>query len=158
MILVTLGTQDKHFTRLIMMVDELIKQGEIQEEVYVQAGSTSYQSDKMKIFDYIDMEAYEKLLDQCDILITHGGVGTIVSALKDGKKIIGVAREARYKEHHNDHQKEIIETFSSQGLILKAEDTVSLKKALHQAKNFVPKPFVSNNANFIALVGKELGL
>ncbi len=158
MILVTLGTQDKHFTRLIMMVDELIKQGEIKEEVYVQAGSTSYHSDKMKIFDYIDMEAYEKLLDQCDILITHGGVGTIVSALKDGKKIIGVAREARYKEHHNDHQKEIIETFSSQGLILKAEDTASLKVALHQAKNFVPKPFVSNNRNFIALIGKELGL
>ena len=158
MILVTLGTQDKHFVRLIAMVDELIKQKEINEEVYVQAGSTSYHSDKMHIFDYLDMEEYDKLLQKCDVLITHGGVGTIVSALKDGKKIIGVAREARYKEHHNDHQKEIIETFSSQGLILKADDVESLKEALHKIKTFVPKHFVSNNDKFLALIAKELNI
>ncbi|MCI5774260.1 MAG: hypothetical protein MR210_06855 [Erysipelotrichaceae bacterium] len=158
MILVTLGTQDKHFTRLIAMVDELIKDGTIQDEVFVQAGSTAYQSDKMQIFDYIDMESYEKLLAQCDVLITHGGVGTILSALKDGKIVIGVAREARYKEHHNDHQKEIIDSFSTQGLILKAEDVASLKMALAKAKTFEPKPFVSNNENFIKLISKELGI
>ena len=51
MILVTLGTNDKSFERLLAEVERLIDLGLIREEVVVQAGKTAYQSEKMKIWD-----------------------------------------------------------------------------------------------------------
>ena len=87
MILVTLGTQDKPFVRLLEMVQQLIDEKIIDQKVNVQAGYTVFNSKDMNIFDYIDMDSYKKMLDECDILITHGGVGTIVTAVKDGKKV-----------------------------------------------------------------------
>ena len=47
MILVTLGTQDKGFERLLKQVDEEIKKGNIREKVVVQAGYTKYESPNM---------------------------------------------------------------------------------------------------------------
>ena len=44
MIFVTLGTQDKSFDRLLKAIDKL----DLDEEIIVQAGSTKYESSKMK--------------------------------------------------------------------------------------------------------------
>ena len=53
MILVTLGTQDKTFVRLLDEIDKLINKGIIKDKVIVQAGFTKYSSDNMEIFDLI---------------------------------------------------------------------------------------------------------
>ena len=72
MILVTLGTQDKKFYRLIKEIDKLIEQKKIKEEVIVQAGSSAdFKSSRMKIFNLIPMEEFDELLKKCDLLITH---------------------------------------------------------------------------------------
>lgn len=152
MILVVLGTQDKRFERLIKMVDEAIQKQWIQEEVIVQAGCTSYASDKMKIFDLIDMTSFEQYMKECRILITHGGVGTIMSALRCKKPVIACARLAKYGEHHNDHQCEIIETFSDKGYLIQVKDNQTLEEALKKAENFVVPEVVSNNEKMIRLL------
>lgn len=156
MILVALGTQDKSFVRILEMVEELLEKKIITEEVYVQAGYTKFESKYMKIFDYLDMNEYERLLQGCDILISHGGVGTIVSAIKDGKKVIGVPRLAKYHEHHNDHQLEIIDNFTNQGYILSANNVDELAYAIEKIKTFKPNKFISNNERFLALIRKEI--
>ena len=46
MILVTLGTQDKSFVRLLKAIDREIKKGNIKEKVIVQAGYTKYKDRK----------------------------------------------------------------------------------------------------------------
>ena len=115
MILVTLGTQDKNFTRLLDAVQKQIDNGNIKDEVIVQAGCTKYESKDMKIFDLIDREEFSELISKCDLLITHGGVGSILTGLKNNKKVIAAARLAKYKEHMNDHQLQIIEKFSKSG-------------------------------------------
>ena len=86
MILVTLGTQDKEFKRLLDIIEDAIENDIIKEEVVVQAGSTKYDSKNMKIFDVIPMNEFDKLMKKCDILITHGGVGSIITGLKNNKK------------------------------------------------------------------------
>ena len=88
MILVTLGTQDKDFSRLLKAVDKQIENGTIKEKVIVQAGSTEYKSKNMKIFDLISGDEFEKLLSKASLVITHGGVGTILTALKNNKKVL----------------------------------------------------------------------
>ena len=96
MILVTLGTQDKSFTRLLDAIQEQINKKTIKDKVVVQAGFTKYQSDDMKIFDLIDREEFSNLIDECELLITHGGVGSILAGLKKGKKIIQIL-DVKYK-------------------------------------------------------------
>ena len=83
MILVTLGTQDKNFSRLLDAVQKQINNGNIKEEVIVQAGCTKYKSEDMKIFDLLDQEEFKRLISECDLLITHGGVGSILTGLKN---------------------------------------------------------------------------
>lgn len=158
MILVTLGTQDKPFLRLLTMLEECLYEMENNQEVIVQAGYTVFQSETMHVFDYIDRQKYDELLEKCDILITHGGVGTIVTALKMGKKIIASPRLAEFGEHHNDHQREIIDSFCEKGYILACTNKEEMKLAIQQIKQFQPEPFASNQAKFLDLIRKEIGL
>jgi len=152
MILVVLGTQDKQFTRLLEAVDREIEKGTIKDRVVVQAGQTKYESKNMEIFDLVPAPEFNKLMDEADIVITHGGAGTILTAIKKGKKIIAAARLAKYKEHHNDHQKQIIGEFASRGYILELRDFNKLGSMIQKIKNFKPKKFESNTQNMIKLI------
>lgn len=157
MILVTLGTQDKKFYRLIKEVDRLIEQGKIKEEVIVQAGSSSnYKTDRMKVLDLLPMDEFQKALDDCDLLITHGGVGTILKGLNKNKKIIAVPRLKKFKEHVNDHQIQIVNNFSDEGYILKVENINTLYDVIEYSKVFKPKKYKSNNKKFIENLSKEI--
>ncbi|HIR49497.1 MAG TPA: GtrA family protein [Candidatus Faecimonas gallistercoris] len=154
MIFVTLGTQDKSFDRLLQAIDKAIEKGEITEKVIVQAGYTKYESKNMEIFDLIGPDEFDKLINKCDLLITHGGVGSILSAVKKGKTVIGAARQKKYKEHTNDHQKQIIKEFAKDGYILELKDFNQLGKVLKKAKNFKPRKFKSHTKEMINLVEK----
>ena len=152
MILVTLGTQDKSFKRLLDAIQEEINKGNIKDKVVVQAGCTKYESKDMEIFDLIDRDKFAELMKSCDILITHGGVGSIITGLKNDKKVIAAPRLAKYKEHTNDHQLQIIEKFSDTGLILPLYDFNNLAKTLKDIKKFKPKKYKSNTENMIKLI------
>lgn len=152
MILVTLGTQDKPFTRLLDAIQKAVNDGIIKEEVIVQAGHTKYESSNMKIFDLIPTDEFDQLVKKCRILITHGGVGSIITGLKAGKIVIAAARLSKYKEHTNDHQKQIIREFVDAGYLVELKDFNQLGKTLAYAKKFHPKKFESNTKNFISLI------
>ena len=95
MILITLGTHDKDFTRLLDLVQKQIDKGNIKDKVVVQAGHTKYESNDMEIFDLIDREKFSELISQCDLLITHGGVGSIITSpfpsLANGTVIVSLS-------------------------------------------------------------------
>lgn len=150
MILVTLGTQDKPFTRLLEAIDNEIKKGNIQEEVIVQAGCTKYKSPNMKVLDYIPVNEFADLVSKADLVITHAGVGSILTALKQGKKIIAAARLKEFGEHTNNHQLQLLENFEQEGYLIALKDFDKLGEALEQAKDFTPKPFTSNTKYFIS--------
>lgn len=152
MILVTLGTQDKSFTRLLNGIQEQINKGNIKDKVVVQAGFTKYKSDDMEIFDLIDRDNFSELMESCDLLITHGGVGSIITGLEKNKKVIVCPRLSKYKEHMNDHQVQIVEKFYNSGYILKYTDGDDLGKIIKKAEKFKPKKYVSNTNKFIKIV------
>lgn len=152
MIFVTLGTQDKTFERLLKAMDKSIEKGEIKEKVIVQAGNTKYETKNMEILDLISPDKFQQLVDECDLLITHGGVGSILSAVKQGKKVIAAPRLKKYNEHVNDHQKQIIKEFAKDGYIIELEDMDKLGEALQKAKKFKPKKFKSHTKEMINLV------
>ena len=152
MIFVTLGTQDKSFTRLLEAIDREIDNGTIKEKVIVQAGLTKYKSKNMEIFDLVPADKFEKYIDKASLIITHGGAGSILTAIKHEKKVIAAARLAKYKEHTNDHQKQIVKEFSKDGYILELRDFNKLGKLIEKSKTFIPKKFESNTKNMISLI------
>lgn len=154
MILLTLGTNDKSFVRLIQKIEDLIISGKINQEVIVQAGYTKYQSEHMRIFDLIPMDEFNELIKNCSLLITHGGVGSIIAGLNNRKKVIAVPRLQKYGEHVNDHQLQIIENFEESGYILASYSVDDLEIALTKSADFVPKEYISNTENMIKLVEK----
>ena len=149
LIFVTLGTQDKSFKRLLEAIQKQIDLGNIKEEVVVQAGCTKFDSKDMKIFDLVSRDEFDKYMSECDLLITHGGVGSITGGLTHGKKVIAAARLKKYKEHTNDHQVQIINVFSKEGYILALDDFDKLDVILRKAQKFKPHKFISNTNKFV---------
>lgn len=152
LIFVTLGTQDKGFERLLKLLDKEVEKGFLKEKIIVQAGYTDYKSKNMEIFDYVSKEDFEKYIKRCDVLITHGGVGSIFTGLKNNKKVLVMPRLAKYKEQHNDHQLEITEEFTKEGYILSFEDEDTFEQAYLKLKDFSPKKYRSNTENMVQLI------
>ena len=122
MILVTLGTQDKQFRRLLDAVQKAVDDGAIHDRIVVQAGYTQFSSRDMEVFDYIPQE------------------------------ILAAARLAQYKEHHNDHQTQLLEAFEEDGFLIYMRDLRDIRPYLKKAETFHPRPYVSNNAAFVARI------
>lgn len=149
MIFVTVGTQDKSFIRLIKAVEKSVELGEITDEVVVQAGATEYKSNIIKILNYVPFEEFNTLLTKADIIITHGGVGSILNAVKLGKKVIAVPRLKKYDEHINDHQLQVIEKMTKDGYILSTENENKIADKVKEIEKFEPKVYTSNTDNFV---------
>ena len=152
MILVLLGTQNNNFNRLLNAIQENIDNGVIDDEVVVQAGFTKFDSKDMKLFSMIDTEKFSKLQDEADLIITHGGVGSIISSLEKGKKVIVVPRLKQYGEHVNDHQIQIAERFKSLGYVKSVLDINELGKTIKSMKNFIPKEYKRSKSSVITII------
>ena len=154
MILVLLGTQNNDFHRLLDEIEKNIENGNINDQVIVQAGFTKYKSDKMKIFSMTSKENLEDLIKKADLIITHAGVGSIEMSLEQNKKVIAVPRLRKYGEHVNDHQKEIKGEFNKRGWIVGIDDVSELSSALKKVKKFIPKKYEKPKSDEIVYIIK----
>ena len=153
MVLVTLGTQNQTFYRLL----DQIENSSLQDEIIVQAGgSVGYKSKKMKLFSFINYEEMQEYIKKADLIITHGGTGSVLFPLECGKKVIACARLKKYKEHINDHQCELVSVFGQEGYILELHDGEALDDVLKKVEKFEPKKYVSNTEHFIECLQKEI--
>lgn len=162
MILVLLGTQNNSFHRLLEQIEKNIENGNITEEVVVQAGYTKYEpkaiKKKMKIFDTIPKKELDKLIEKANLVISHGGVGSMVTANQKGKKVIAVPRYKKYNEHVNDHQTDTIKIFEKKGYVLLAENVEDIDKALLQVKDFEPVIYEKDQkSNIIGIIEQFIG-
>ena len=152
MILVLLGTQNNSFHRLLEEIQKNIDNGNIKEEVVVQKGYTKFESKDMTIYDELPIEKFNELIEKADLVITHGGVGSIISSITRGKKVIAVPRLKKYNEHVNDHQLDIIQTFDEMGYIIGIQEVQQLGEAIKKVKEFKPKKYVKNTGNIIKII------
>ena len=154
MIFVILGTQDKPFPRLLKDIEK----ADLNEDILVQAGYTSFRTEKMEVRDYIPKEEFSKLIDKADLVIAHAGVGTIMECLKKHKKLIVAPRLAKYGEHQNDHQLDIAENFSEKGYLLPYYEGDDLSLVYEKAKTFAFTPYRSEGEGFARKLSTYLGL
>ena len=101
----------------------------------------------------MDKEEFERYQDIADVVISHGGTGALIGASKKRKNIIAVPRLAKFGEHVDDHQLQIVKVLESEGYIRAVYDInkllITLKKALDNpiSKSYNRKSDVLNIIN-----------
>lgn len=162
MILVLLGTQNNSFHRLLEEIEKNIENGSIKEEVIIQAGYTKFEpktkKQEIKVFRTIPKKDLEELIEKSTLVISHGGVGSMVTANQKGKKVIAVPRYKKYHEHVNDHQVETIEIFAKKGYVMPLKNIEELGQVLKNIKDFEPVVYRKDEeSNIIEIIEKFIG-
>jgi hypothetical protein len=90
MIFATVGTQGQ-FDRLIRTVDEWAG-AHGRADVFAQAGPSDYHSEHIRTERFIDPTEFRKRVEAASLVISHAGMGSIITALELGKRIIVMPR------------------------------------------------------------------
>ena len=101
MILVTVGMQ-LGFDRLIEAMDKLAPG--LGVEVIAQVGRGEYTPQNMDTRISIPPAEFEQLVQRCQLIVAHAGIGTVLTAQRFGKPILLFPRRFDHGEHRNDHQ------------------------------------------------------
>lgn len=148
MIFVTVGSQKFQFDRLVRAVDALVASGVAGDGAFAQTGACTYIPEYLEHEAFLDRDSFRVHMDACDVVVTHGGTGAIIGAVKDNKKVIAVPRLAKYGEHVDDHQIEIVRQFGDMGLIEPCMDPTDLPAAYARVLTKDYLPYMSNAARF----------
>ena len=149
-IFITLGSQKFQFNRLLKAVDKLDEKRCINsEDVFAQTGYSDYLPKNFAYKKFLDRDEFSNEMEKADIVISHGGTGAIISALKKGKKVIAVPRRAKYGEHVDDHQLQLVSQFKELNLICVCDDVKEIGEALKIVKRTTYEKYLSNTQRII---------
>ncbi len=124
------GTQRFPFNRLIEALDDIVRVRDF--DAFVQYGNSKPPA-VCKGSAFLGNEEYIAMLKCADVVVVHGGVGTIRTALSFGARVIAVPRCADMGEHVDNHQNEIVAAFAKGGYILPCYDTLRLAAVIDDA-------------------------
>jgi UDP-N-acetylglucosamine transferase subunit ALG13 len=147
-IFVTVGTIFP-FDRLIKAVDKACANGLIKEDVFAQIGESSYKPANLEYSFALKKDKFDEIFKNSSGVISHAGMGTILSAVDNGKPLLVMPRLKRFGEHVNDHQLGTARKFEQLGHVLAAYSEEELPDKLRELKTFVPKPR-TNQAKAVA--------
>lgn len=149
MIFITVGSQKFQFDRLLKQVDELLRDGILQEPVFAQIGYCTYVPQNYPCQDFLNKDEMNRYMEQADLILTHGGTASIIESVKMEKKVVAAARLAKYGEHVDDHQTEIIHKFVQDQIIEGVYEMEELVDAIHAARTREHKPYISQRSAVI---------
>ena len=162
MIFVILGTQKFQLNRLLIEIDDLIETGGITQEVIAQFCVSDYEPKHYKYYRYVDKKQFDEFILQSTVVITHSGVGSIISALKSKKPVVIYPRLQKYHEHVDDHQLDIAKAFEKKNFVICRYDDVPLPLVLKRCRHFPFADYVPNTNQMISIIqdflNKELSL
>jgi UDP-N-acetylglucosamine transferase subunit ALG13 len=101
MIFLTIGTQ-LPFDRLVEYIDSCAHL--LDEEVYGQIGNGVYRPKNFSYTGSMLPAEYKTKFESARLIVSHAGIGTVLSAKKYRKPIVMFPRRAAMGEHRNDHQ------------------------------------------------------
>lgn len=131
MIFVTVGTT--HFDGLISQIDALVAEGTIKTEVYAQIGQGTYIPQHLEWFRYTDK--IRELEEKADLVICHGGVGSIFELMELQKPFIAVPN----RDVQDDHQADLLRALEADGSCHCCWDLAKLGLAIANLPNFRPR-------------------
>ncbi|MBS3052179.1 MAG: beta-1,4-galactosyltransferase [Candidatus Aenigmarchaeota archaeon] len=144
MIFVTVGTHEQQFDRLIKKVDEISAKNK--HEFIVQLGYSNYKPKNIKkTYKFIPYDETLNIIKNSDIIITHCGIGTVLSCIRYKKPIIVVPRQRRFNEHTNDHQMQLAKVLENDKKAICIYDINYLERAIKSVKKLKIKSYKQGN-------------
>jgi UDP-N-acetylglucosamine transferase subunit ALG13 len=122
MILVTVGTNEARFDRLL----EAVGRGPEGEELIVQHGPSPIRPPGALAFDFLPYEVMLEYAAAARHVVAHAGAGSILMAAQVGKRPIVMARLQRYREAVDDHQLTFAHRLDDAGLVDLVSDRIEL--------------------------------
>jgi UDP-N-acetylglucosamine transferase subunit ALG13 len=132
MIFATVGTQGQ-FDRLIRTVDAWAG-ARGRTDVFAQTGPSDYRAEYIRTERFVDPSEFRSRVEAAGLVIAHAGMGSIITALELGKRIIVMPRRASLGEQRNDHQFATAKWFGEQGRIAVAFNEQELMKQLDRVE------------------------
>jgi UDP-N-acetylglucosamine--N-acetylmuramyl-(pentapeptide) pyrophosphoryl-undecaprenol N-acetylglucosamine transferase len=116
-VVVSLGTIDYDFSRLVTRLDQILP---ADAEITWQLGSTTARPSRGRAVETMPAAELAKLCQGADVVVAHAGIGSALMALEAGRVPILVPRERRFGEHVDDHQDQIARELAGRGLAIRA--------------------------------------
>ena len=156
MILVTVGTHNKGFERLVCAADELAI--EMREQVVIQYGSSQYIPKHADNFQWTSCQEMERLTRAARVLVTHAAAGSMISALLHKKPMVIVPRSSIYGESIDDHQNQLAKAISLQvtAIYVTKPTPNALKLAIRNCVEL--KTFTSSDLQLIIYLKEQLNV
>jgi UDP-N-acetylglucosamine transferase subunit ALG13 len=117
--------------------------------VVIQTGEGGIRPEGIETHESLSFDQIQSELRRADIVICHAGTGSLITALREGCRVVAVPRQATLKEVYDDHQVEIAQSFAVRGLIEVANNVDELAAALTKARR---KPRVAATTNYGPLI------
>uniref|UniRef100_A0A5Q5CCA1 Glycosyltransferase 28, C-terminal domain n=1 Tax=Mycobacterium sp. (strain JLS) TaxID=164757 RepID=A0A5Q5CCA1_MYCSJ len=135
MIFLTIGTQ-LPFDRLVKSIDEIAP--DLPWPVFAQIGESDYRPREFDWVTTLEPRVFEEKFRAAHIIVSHAGVGTILTAQRLYKPIVLFPREARYGEHRNDHQLATCSQLEGRAGISIARNRDELKESIRTMEKVPP--------------------
>lgn len=127
MILVTIGTNEQPFDRLVRAAGRL--GGE--EPLFVQYGASQVSHGRGEWVDFLSFDDLMSRAREARVFVSHAGVGSIMLARRCGLRPVIVPRRHHLGEAVDDHQLPLARRLAAAGMATLVEDADQLEDVLH---------------------------
>ena len=144
------------FDRLVRAVADAKANGDIPETVIIQTGVGGHRPEAIETHETLPFETMLAYLRDADIVVCHGGTGSLITALRQACRVVAMPRSFRNGEHYDDHQTEITEAFAARGLIEVAHSSEDFPTAMERIRARPPVTATSDPAELIGYLQELL--
>lgn len=131
----SVGNANQDFSRLVEAIDQLAGSREIDPaSSFIQTGKSRHTPRFCSWSSVLTPDQFLARLRLADVVVCHGGAGTLIQVL-DAKKVpVVMPRRLMYGEHVDDHQIELVSAVADTGRIVVAWEPSDIVDAIGQAR------------------------
>lgn len=142
MIFLTIGTHEP-FDRLVRALDDWCDQNTGHHEIIAQVVFPATDAYRPRHFDtvaHLSPKDYEAHIGAADLIVSHAGMGSILTAFTHGKPIVIMPRRGHLHETRNDHQYTTVKNLGNRPGLFVAEDEAAFPGTMDTALTAIGGP------------------
>ena len=145
MIFVTVGT-DQPFDRMLRVIDAWARENN-RKDLFAQIGRGAWTPEFIESVEFLEPREFKQRFNEASLIISHAGMGTILSALIQGKPILVMPKRASLGEHRNEHQLSTAHRMLEMDKVNVAFDEEELRQKLNGLNKIIPRETISPYAS-----------
>lgn len=136
MIFLTVGSQEP-FDRMVRSVDRWAEERG-RADVFAQVGKGGYLPRALRWVASLEPAEFRRAVAEATVVVSHAGIGTILTALELRKPVLVMPRRAALRETRSDHQVATARRLGELGRVVVAQDEEELFRLLDRVESLPP--------------------